>query len=135
VQSHSHSRSDHSAFHRALIAFVCVAMALLSGSSPAPLAGADWLTRQIHDRVEQVQAPNHTAVPTVRLDIGVAEELLDESVELAEPADDDETKHYLLPLDAVSAFLSQTGLYESSADRALTPFRLRAFSSRGSPSV
>jgi hypothetical protein len=61
-------------------------------------------------------------------------------IELAEPTDDDETKHRLLLLDAVlrfdvSALRSQTGLYESAADRALTPFRLRAFSGRGSPSA
>ena len=42
----------------------------------------------------------------------------------------------VLRLD-VAAFGSQTGLYELSADRALalTPFRLRAFWSRGSPSA
>src|SRR5688572_9424169 len=92
-----------------------------------------WLTRQIDDRVEQIEAPNHTAVPMVRLDIRCAEDLREEVVELAEPTDDDETEHCLLRLD-VAAFGSQKGLYVSSVDRALalTPFRLLAFSSRGS---
>jgi len=99
-----------------------------------------WLTRQIDDRVEQIEAPNHTAVPMVRLDIGFAEDLHEELVELAEPTDDDETdedetKHYILRSD-LAAFGSPTGLYESSADRAaLTRFQLLAFSSRGSPSA
>ena len=134
MQSRSHSPSDHSAFHLALIAFVCVVMVLLSGSSPTRLAGTDWLTRQIDDRVEQIEAPNRTAVPMVRLDIPFAEDPLEEVVELAEPTDDDDTEHCLLRLD-VAAFGSQTGLYESSADRAPTPFRLLVFSSRGSPSA
>ena len=132
MQGRPHSLSDHSAFHRALIAFVCVAMVLLCGSSPTRLAGTD--SRQIDDRIEQIEAPNHTAVPMVRLDIRFAEDLLEEVVELAEPTDDDETKHYLLRL-GVAVLGSQPGLYESSADRALTQFRLHAFSSRGSPSA
>lgn len=134
MQSRSHSLSDHSAFHRALIAFVCVVMVLLSGSSPTRLASTDWPTRQIDDRVEQIEAPNHTAVPMLRLDIRFAEHLLDKLVEPDEPTDDDETKNYVL-LRSVAAFGSQTGFYESSADRALTPFRLLTFSSRGSPSA
>lgn len=94
-----------------------------------------WLTRQIDDRVEQIEAPNHTAVPMVRLDTRFAEDLREEVIELAEPTDDDETEHCLLRL-GVAAFGSQTGLYESSAGRAaLTLFRLLAFSSRGSPSA
>ena len=134
VQGRSHSLSDHSVFHRALIAFVCVVMVVLSGSSPTQLAGADSLTRQIDDRVGQIEAPNHTAVPVACLDIRLAEDPIEDVVEFAEPTDDDETKHYLLR-SGVAAFGSQTRLYESSADRALTQFRLHAFPSRGSPSV
>ena len=139
MPSRSHSLSDHSAF-LALIAFVCVVMGLLSGSPPTRLAGTDWPTRQIDDRVEQIDAPNHTAVPMVCLDIRFAEDLPNELVEPAEPTDDDETdedetKHYILRSD-LAAFGSPTGLYESSADRAaLTRFQLLAFSSRGSPSA
>ena len=134
MQGRSHSLSDHSAFHRVLITFVCVGMLLLSGS-PTRLAGTDWLTRQIDDRVEQIGAPNHTAVPMV-LDIRFAEDPNEELVELAEPTDHDKTKYYVLRLDvAPFGSESRTGLYELSADRALTPFRLRAFPSRGSPSA
>lgn len=135
MQGRSHSLSDHSAFHRALIAFVCAVVVLLSGSSPNRLAGTEWLARQIDHRVEQIQAPNHTAGPMI-LEIRLAADAIEELVELAELTDDDETKDYVLRL-GVAAFGSegQTGLYESSADRALTPFRLRAFPTRGSPSV
>ena len=49
--------------------------------------------RQIEDCVEQIEAPNHTAVPMVRLDIRFTD------VELAEPRDDDETEHRLLRLE------------------------------------
>jgi hypothetical protein len=140
VQGRSHSLSDYGAFHLALIAFICVVMVLLSGSSPTRLAGTDWLTRQFDDRVEQIEAPNHTPVPMVSLDIRFAEGPHEEVAELLESTDDDETERCLLRLDAalrldVPAFVSQTGLYESSANRALTPFRLRAFSSRGTPSA
>jgi len=77
-------------------------MVLLSGSSPARLAGTDWLTRQIDHRVEQIEAPNHTAVPMVPLRIRLAERrFLKEVVELAEPRDDDETKHRLLLLNVI----------------------------------
>lgn len=74
------------------------------------------------------------------LDIRYAEGLHQEVVELPEPTDDDESKRCLLRLGAVlpldvPAFGRETGLYESAADRALTPFRLRAFSPRGSPSA
>lgn len=94
-----------------------------------------WLTPQIDDRVEQIEAPNHTTVPMVRLDIRFSEDLCEEVVELAEPTDDDETEHCLPRLD-VAVFGSQTGHYVSSADRAaLTSFRPLAFSSRGSPSA
>lgn len=134
VQGRPHSLSSLGAFHFALIAFVCAAMALLSGSVPAHPVGADGLTRQVCDRVEQVPGLNHATAPVSRLDIRFAEDLLEEGVELAEPTDDDETKHYL-PRSGVAAFKSQAGLYETSVDRAVTRFRLRAFSSRGSPSV
>lgn len=135
MQGRSNSLSDHSAFHRALIAFVCVVMVVLSGSSPTQLAGTDRLTRQIDHRVEQSTTPNHTAGPMVRLDIYSGKDLLKDLVEPAEPTDDDETKHYLPRLDIAAAGVGQTGVYESSADQAPTPFRLRAFSSRGSPSA
>lgn len=140
VQGRSHSISDHGAFHLALIACVCVLMALLSGSSPTRLAGTDWLTRPIDDRVEQIEAPNDTAAPMVSLDIPFAEGLHKEVVELTERTDDDETERCRLRLDVVlpldvPTFGSQARLYESSADRALTPFRLRALSTRGSPSA
>lgn len=72
------------------------------------------------------------------LDIRFAEDLPNELVEPADPADHgetDETKDYILRSD-LAAFGSPTGLYKSSADRAaLTPFRLLAFWSRGSPSL
>jgi hypothetical protein len=71
----------------------------------------------------------------VRLDIRFAEDLREGVVELAEPTEDDETSHCVLPLDVVlrfdvAAFGSQAGLYESSVYRPLTRFRLRAFPSR-----
>ena len=68
------------------------------------------------------------------LDTGFVEDFCDELVEPAEPTDDDETKHYL-PRSGVAALGSPSGPYESSADRAPTPFRLLAFSSRGPPSA
>jgi len=55
-------------------------------------------SRQIDHCVEQIEAPNHTAVPMVRLDIRFAEDLREEVVELAEPTDDDEAEHCLLRL-------------------------------------
>ena len=139
VQGRSHSLSDRSAFHRALIAFVFVAMVLLSGSLTR-LAGADWPTQQIDDSVGQIEAPKHCDAPMVHLDSRSAEGLLEQGGELAEPKEDDETKHSLLPLDVVlpldvAAFGSPTGLSESSAVRPPTRFRLGAFSSRGSPSA
>lgn len=76
------------------------------------------------------------------IDTDVAEDPYDEAVEFAERADDDETERYLLRFDIfrrfnVAASGNHSGLYESSTDRAqaLTPFRLRAFSGRGSPSA
>ena len=139
MKGRSHSFSDRSAFHLALVAFACGVIGLLGGSSPTRLAGTDWLTRPIDDRVEQVKAPNHTAVPMLSFDSQLAEDLHKEVVELTEPTDDDETERCLLlgvglPFD-VPTLGRQAGLYESSADRALTPFRLRAFSGRGSPSA
>lgn len=137
VWGRSNSLSGHGAFHCALIAFACVVILFLSVSSPAQLAGTDWLTRQIEDRAERVEALNQTAVQMVSLDSQFAENLLEE---VAEPADDDETKYCSLQLDVilrldVASLGSRTSLYESSPDRALTQFRLRAFSSRGSPSA
>ena len=138
VPDRSHSPSDHRGFHPALAAFVCVVMGLFSGSFPTRLVGADWPTRQIDDRVEQIEAPNHTAGQMVCLDIRFAEDLPDELIEPDEPTDDDETdenetKNYIRRSD-FAAFRSPTGLYELSADRAApTPFRLLAFSTRGSP--
>lgn len=134
VQGRPHSLSDHGAFHLALIACACVLMVLLSVGSPAQPEGTDWLTRQIDGRVELTEPSNHTAVPMPPLDIRFAEGIDEERNELFEATDDDETAHALLRLD-IAALESQTGLYESSADRAPTPFRLRVFSSRGSPSV
>ncbi|HEU0121135.1 MAG TPA: hypothetical protein VFQ91_11470 [Bryobacteraceae bacterium] len=134
VQGRSHSLSDYTAFHLALIAFLCGVMVFLSGSSPSQMGGAGSLARQTLDRVEQMEASHPPAVPIVPLEIGSEEDVLEEVVELAETTDDDYTDHWLLPLD-VAAFGLQTGRYEWSADQALalTPFRLRAFSNRGSP--
>jgi hypothetical protein len=131
MQSHSHSLGDRRAIHVALIAFACVVMGFLSGSSPT--------TRQIDTRVEQVEAPNQTAVPMICLGVRFAEDLHEELGESAELRDDeqdeDETKHYILRSD-LAAFGSPTGPYESSADRAaLTLFRLLASSTRGPPSA
>ncbi|MBL8211300.1 MAG: hypothetical protein JNK87_11340 [Bryobacterales bacterium] len=138
MQSRSHSLS-FSAFPVALIAFVCVVMGLLSGGSPTPLAGTDWPTGQT--RVERIEAPNSTAVPMLSSDIRFADDIHEEVAELADPmddeADEDETKHYALRSD-LATFRSPipTGRNEAAADRAaLTPFRLLAFSTRGSPSA
>lgn len=141
MQGRSHSLSDYGAVHRALIALAWVVMVLLSGNSPARLAGTDWQTRHSDDRVEQIAAPNQTAAPTARLGIRFAEDLLDEAVEFAEVTDDDGTKRALLLSGVVlrldlTAFEAQTGFSPSSADRAAqTPFHVLAFSSRGSPSA
>lgn len=136
MQRRSHSLSDHGAFYLALIAFVCGVMVFFSGSSLTRLAGTDWLTRQIDDRVERIEAPNHIAVPMVALDTRFAESLHKEVVDLPETTDDDEFEYCILRLDVVPPLdVAACGLYESSVDRALTPFRLRAFSTRGSPSA
>lgn len=139
MRSGSHSLSNHRALHLALIAFVCVVMGLLSGSSPTRLAGADWPARQIDDRVEQMESPNYAAVPMVCLETRAAEDFPEELAEPAESRDDetdeDETRSYILRSD-LAAFRSQTGLHDSPADRAApTPFRLLVFSTRGSPSA
>ena len=125
VQRRFRSFSNHVAFHGAMIALVCVVMVLLSGSSPASPAGADGATRPMDDRIEQIEAPHHTAVPMARFDIRVAEDL-------PEPTDEYESKT-CLPRLAVAALGSQAAFYESPADRVLTRFQLRAFSTRGSP--
>lgn len=142
----SHSISKYSACYLALTAFVCVVVGLLSGSAPALLAGTDWSTRQFNNLVAQIEAPNHTASPIVCLDSRLAGDVPNQlMVEPASPADDDEadedeadedeTKSYILP-SHLAAFRSPTSPYESSAARAaLTPFRLLAFSNRGSPSA
>jgi hypothetical protein len=126
-----HRLRDHGAVHLALIAFVCFVTVLLSGSAPAQLAGTDWLARQIDNRVEQIEAPDHTAAPMAPLDIRATEGPLSNSEQgdLPELTDDDETEYCLLRLD-VAALGSQSGRYESSADRALIRLRLRAFSTR-----
>jgi len=142
VQGRLHSLSDRCAFYLALIAFACVAMVPLSGSSPTPLAGTDWLTTQIHQRVEPIEAPDHSAAASKScyVDLRLAEGLHQEEVEVLEPTEDDETERRLLRSDLVPRLdapilRSETGLYESPADRAPTSFRLLAFSTRGSPSA
>lgn len=135
MQNRSHRLGDCSAFHLALIAVVCVVMGLLSGSSPTRLAGTDWPTRQIDHRVDQIEAPNHTAVPMVWLDVRFADDVPDNLVELTDPTDDDEIKE-CIPRSELAAFKRPTGLHELQDDRAtLTPFRLLAFPTRGSPSA
>ncbi len=133
VQSRSHSRGDHSAFHLALIALVCVVIALFSGSSPTPLSGTDSPTLHASHRVGQIEATHHTAEPTLHLDTRFRDQLFDKLVEPDESTDDDDD--YVLVRSDIPAVSGQTSLYASSASRALTPFRLLAFSTRGSPSV
>lgn len=139
MQKRSRGLGDHSAFHLALIAVVCIVMGLLSGSSQSRLAGTDWPTRQTDDRVEQIEAPNHIAVRMVCLDIRSAQELPELLAEPADPLDEEtveeETKNYILQSD-LAAFRSPTSVHELPADRAApTPFRLLAFANRGSPSA
>lgn len=136
MQGHFHSLRDFAAFHRALIALVYIVMMLPCSGAPARLTGTARLTRQIANHVEQIKAPNHVAVPIGGLKASLAEDLLEEVVEAAEATDDDETQHCILRFDVV-VFGMQTGRYESSTGRAQapTPFRLRAFSNRGSPSA
>ncbi len=131
----SRSLSKHSSFHVAVIAFVCAAISLLSGISPAHSEGSNWPTSQIGRSAEQI-ASSQAVAPIDGIDVCLAEDFHEEVVELTENTDDDETKHLHLPV-GILAFGSQSVLYELSADRerALTPFRLRAFSNRGSPSV
>lgn len=129
MQRRSHSFCEHSAFHPGLIAFVCVVMALLSGGTG--LAGTHWPTRSVDDRVEPIEAPNLAAEPMLSLDNRFVA-----SVEPDQATDDDETKDYFLLRSDVVAFGGPTGRYKSPADRAaIIPFRLLAFSSRGSPSL
>ena len=137
VQGRSFSFSDRSALRLALIAFAYVLVVLLGGSSPARLAGADWLDRQIDDRIEQIKAPNHTALPTGSLAMRSADDLHEEMVEVLEAVEEDETDHSLLEVPRLefSPFGIRKGLYESSANRVITVFRLRVFSGRGSPSA
>lgn len=140
MQGRFHSLSDRSALHRALTAFVFVVMVLVSGSSLTRLADTGWPARPIDHRAERIEALNATPAPMAHLDSCFGEEFLEQGVELAEPKEDDETKHGLLPFDVVlpldaASIGSQTGLSASSADRPPTRFRLRVFSSRGSPSV
>jgi hypothetical protein len=140
VQGRPHSLSDHGAYHRVLIAFACGLITLLSFGSPARPAGSSGLTRQFDNRVEQIEAPDPTPVSMVPFDARFAENLHQEVAEPPEPTDDDETCRCLLRLGVVlqfdlPAFGIQSGLDESSAGRERTPFRLRAFSGRGSPSV
>jgi len=138
VQGRSYSFSDRPAFRLALIAFAFVLVVLLGGSTSARLVGADWLDRQIDDRIEQIKAPNDTAVPIGSLAIRSADDLHEEMAELLEAIEEeDETDHSLLevPRFALVPFAIRKGLYESSAHRAITAFRLRVFSGRGSPSA
>ncbi|MBS1828163.1 MAG: hypothetical protein JST93_22845 [Acidobacteria bacterium] len=111
-------------------------IALLSGSSPAFSAGTDWPTRQIDDRVEQIESPNHTSVPVVchaRFGPDLPEVLAEAADPMDEETVEEETKDYILRSD-LSSFRSPTSLHRSTAGRAApTPFRLLAFSSRGSP--
>lgn len=141
----AHSLSDRTALPLAVIVLICVAMGLLSGIFPALLADTHWPTRQIDDRVGQIEAPNHASVSVVCLYSRSAEELPSKPGEPADPmdvdetdvdeTDDDETDDYILGSGS-AAFRNRTGLYESPADRAaLAPFRLRAFPGRGSPSA
>ncbi len=127
----------YSAFFFALMAYVCVGTVLLSGGFPAPPSGADGLIRPVAERVEPLEAPNRSAAPLVSFDSGVADDLHQEVVELTEGTDDDETgRHLLLEVGlgfSVPVLEGQTGLCETATDRGLTPFRLRAFSGRGSP--
>jgi hypothetical protein len=131
MQSRSDSRSDFRAFHFALIAFVCLAIGLLSGGS------ATWPS---NERFEPLAASDQAAIPNTYLDIAFADDLPDQLVDTAGPLDEDdrdedETKHYVLHSDS-AAFKSPATLYKSPADRtALTPFRLLAFSNRGSPTA
>ena len=140
VQGRSHSLGDRGAFHLAMIACVCFVMALLVVSPTSRPGSADWLTQQIDERVEQYESPDQTDVPMEVLDVRFAEDLHEEVVELTESTDDDETARCLLQFDEVPALdvptlESHNGFSESSSGRALTPFRLRAFSTRGSPSA
>lgn len=139
MQNRSHSLCGHGALHFAVITFVCVLMGLISVGSPSCLAVTDGPTLQIDDRNGQIEAPNVTAAPMALLDLHFADGLPNEVAELAASTDDEPDKDGVktfIPRSALAAFRSPIYPSKSSADRvALVPFRLRAFSSRGSPSA
>lgn len=137
MQRRSHSLSDHGPFHLALIAFICVLTVLLSGSSPTRRAGSDGHTRQFGGHVRHAASRNHTVLPIAPLAIACAKRHHAEVGELPELTDDDDSQHCILVVLRLDGapFASESSLYDSSADRALSPFRLRAFSTRGSPSA
>jgi|GEM_PF-2795216 len=139
MQNRSHSLCGHGVVHLALITFVCVLMGLISVGSPICLAVTDGPTLQTEDRKGQLEAPNHAAAPMVYLDLHFADGLPNEVAELAASTDDEPDKDGVktfIPRSDLAAFRSPTYPSKSSADRvALVPFRLRAFSSRGSPSA
>lgn len=134
MPGHSRSLRDHTAFPIALIAFACAVIGLLGGVSPARSAGIDGTALQSNHRVAHIEALDHAAVPAVSLESCSVKDPLEEVVELVESTDDDESEYCHLRVQ-VAAFGIQPGRYKSSAERALaqTPFRLRAFSNRGSP--
>ncbi len=132
MQRHTRSLGSHKAFHLAMIAFACLLMALLSGI---------FLAHPAYSKSPVLASHNHhdlLAVPftDTDLDVRFAEDSRDEVVELTETTDDDDIQHLLLPVDVVF-FGGQTVLYHLSPEssRALTPFRLLAFSSCGPPSA
>lgn len=133
----THSVNDHRGFRLALLATACFVLLLLSGSPSNLLIGADWLARNSDDRVEQTEAQTQTAGPLASLDVLFAE---DRHEETAETTDDDETERCLLCFDVLGpigmpALRNQAELHESSFERPLTPVRLRAFPTRGSPAA
>ena len=133
----THSVNDHRGFRLALLATACFVLLLLSGSPSNLLIGADWLARNSDDRVEQTEAQTQTAGPLASLDVLFAEGSHEET---AETTDDDETERCLLYFDVfgpidIPALGSHAGLYELSSERAQSPFRLRAFPTRGSPAA
>lgn len=111
-------------------------MGLLSSNVPASTPPLN----QLENRLERIEALNLTVAPEVCFDIVVVEDLPDRMVEAAEPVDDeetdeDETKKYIHGSD-FATIAGPAGLHESSPNQAApTPFRLLAFSNRGSPSA
>jgi len=122
------------------MALVYVGMGLAGGSFLNRLAGTDGPTWQVADSVEQIESASHPVAPAISDGLPLAEKLFDKSIEPAELLDDDEadeddTKNYVL-LSGSAAFVIPAGLHDSPADgAAVIPFRLRAFSNRGSPSA